>query len=69
MVSLSRRAIASTLLAAPLAASLPGQVAARSKIPPASIIPLARLNIGRFEVSFLSDGFIDFPFSLFTRSW
>jgi glyoxylase-like metal-dependent hydrolase (beta-lactamase superfamily II) len=66
MVSLSRRTFASTLLAAPLAASLPGGLAARSEIASAPIIPLARLNIGRFEVSFLSDGFIDFPFSLFT---
>ena len=66
MASISRRAVASTLLAAPLVASLPGHAAARSTIAPASIIPLARLNIGRFEVSFLSDGFIDFPFSLLT---
>jgi hypothetical protein len=33
---------------------------------PSAIIPHARLNVGRLEVSFLSDGFIDFPFALFT---
>jgi glyoxylase-like metal-dependent hydrolase (beta-lactamase superfamily II) len=29
-------------------------------------MPLARLTIGRLQVTFLSDGFIDFPFALFT---
>jgi glyoxylase-like metal-dependent hydrolase (beta-lactamase superfamily II) len=30
------------------------------------ILPLARLNIGRFEVTFLSDGYIDLPYGVFT---
>jgi glyoxylase-like metal-dependent hydrolase (beta-lactamase superfamily II) len=66
MTSLSRRAFATTLAIAPLAASLSQTAVARTKTPPMSVIPHARLNIGRFEVSFLSDGFIDFPFALFT---
>jgi hypothetical protein len=45
---------------------LPGTAVARITVAPVAIIPYARLNIGRFEVSFLSDGFIDFPFALFT---
>ena len=66
MTSLSRRAFATALAAAPLAASLSGPAVARTKVAPAAIIPHARLNVGRLEVSFLSDGFIDFPFALFT---
>jgi glyoxylase-like metal-dependent hydrolase (beta-lactamase superfamily II) len=66
MISLSRRSFATALVAAPLAASLSGTAVARTKVAPAAPIPHARLNVGRFEVSFLSDGFIDFPFSLFT---
>ena len=67
MTGLSRRAFATTLIAAPLAASLPGTAVARITVAPVAIIPYARLNIGRFEVSFLSDGFIDFPFALYGR--
>jgi glyoxylase-like metal-dependent hydrolase (beta-lactamase superfamily II) len=66
MVPLSRRAFMPTLLAAPLVVSASSHVAARSTTAPAPAIPFARLHIGRFEVSFLSDGFIDFPFALFT---
>jgi glyoxylase-like metal-dependent hydrolase (beta-lactamase superfamily II) len=66
MTSLSRRAFATRLATVPLAASLSGTAGARTKVAPVAVIPYARLNIGRFEVSFLSDGFIDFPFSLFT---
>jgi glyoxylase-like metal-dependent hydrolase (beta-lactamase superfamily II) len=66
MTGVSRRTFASTLAAAPLAASLPGSVVARTNRPPAAIVPYARLNVGRFEVAVLSDGYIDFPFALFT---
>jgi glyoxylase-like metal-dependent hydrolase (beta-lactamase superfamily II) len=66
MTSLSRRAFATALAVAPLAASLPGAAVARTGVLPAAIIPYARHNVGRFEVSVLSDGFIDFPFALFT---
>ena len=54
MTGLSRRAFATTLIAAPLAASFPGTAVARITVAPVAIIPYARLNIGRFEVSFLS---------------
>lgn len=30
------------------------------------VLPMARLRVGRFEVTCLSDGYIDFPFELFT---
>lgn len=66
MTNLSRRAFAVALAAAPFAVSRSDIAVARSETTPASIIPHARLNIGRFEVTFLSDGFIDFPFALFT---
>lgn len=66
MPSLSRRTFTAAFAALPFAATRPDQAVARSRTAPASIIPHARLNIGRFEVTFLSDGFIDFPFSLFT---
>jgi glyoxylase-like metal-dependent hydrolase (beta-lactamase superfamily II) len=66
MTSLSRRAFATALAVAPLAASLPKAAMARTRVPPAASIPYAPLNVGRFEVSVLSDGFIDFPFALFT---
>lgn len=66
MITLSRRAFATSLAAAPLAAALPNVTSARSKLPLAPVAPHARLRIGRFEVTFLSDGFIDFPFALFT---
>jgi glyoxylase-like metal-dependent hydrolase (beta-lactamase superfamily II) len=66
MTVLSRRAFAAGLATTSLAASLSGSVVARTNVPPVAIIPYARLNVGRFEVSFLSDGFIDFPFALFT---
>jgi glyoxylase-like metal-dependent hydrolase (beta-lactamase superfamily II) len=66
MTVLSRRAFAAALATTPLAASMSSSVAARTNVAPVAIIPYARLNVGRFEVSFLSDGFIDFPFALFT---
>ena len=66
MTVLSRRAFTTALAAAPLAVSLSGTAVAATQVAPVAIIPHARLNIGRFEVSFLSDGFIDFPFVLFT---
>ena len=67
MTGLSRRAFATTLIAAPLAASFPGTAVARITVAPVAIIPYARLNIGRFEVSFLSDGFTTFRSRFYGR--
>ncbi|WP_376988223.1 MBL fold metallo-hydrolase [Bosea sp. R86505] len=66
MIDLSRRAFARTLLAAAAVPALPTLAPARGTSALPSIAPLARIQVGRFEVTFLSDGFIDFPFSLFT---
>lgn len=66
MTAFSRRAFAHSLLAASAMTALPQVSAARSPAVLPAIAPLARINVGRFEITFLSDGFIDFPFSLFT---
>jgi glyoxylase-like metal-dependent hydrolase (beta-lactamase superfamily II) len=66
MTTLSRRTFAHSILAASAITALPQVSAARSPAILPTIAPLARINVGRFEVTFLSDGFIDFPFNLFT---
>jgi len=67
MLAFSRRSFVASILSAPLATALPSAGAARvPQSAPKSITPLSRVHVGRFEVTFLSDGFIDFPFSLFT---
>jgi glyoxylase-like metal-dependent hydrolase (beta-lactamase superfamily II) len=66
MTNLSRRSFAASLTAIPFAAGLAGVPSARAVGQLQAIPPLARVNIGRFEVTFLSDGFIDFPYAVFT---
>lgn len=66
MFDISRRAFAGSLFAASAVPLLPLQASAKGAPEFSPLAPLARINIGRFEVTFLSDGFIDFPFNLFT---
>jgi len=62
----SRRAVATSALALPLLAALPDPTFARAPSGALqAVTPLARIKIGRFEVTFLSDGFIDIPFAMF----
>jgi glyoxylase-like metal-dependent hydrolase (beta-lactamase superfamily II) len=66
MVNLSRRGFGVALAALPLSAALAPHSAARSAGPLARLPVVARYQIGRFEVTVISDGYIDFPFDLFT---
>ncbi|MCC2688774.1 MAG: beta-lactamase superfamily domain protein [Rhizobiaceae bacterium] len=67
MATFTRRGFATSILSLPVLATLPSAALARAPRGPAKpVMPLARLDVGRFEVTFLSDGFIDFPFALFT---
>ena len=54
------------LAALPLSAALAPHSAARSAGPLARLPVVARYQIGRFEVTVISDGYIDFPYDLFT---
>ncbi len=66
-MTLSRRSFARALLAAPVAAGLPAaalaQGAGTGAIP---YVPMARLEIGRFTVTVLTDGYFDMPYVNFT---
>ncbi|TDK53740.1 MBL fold metallo-hydrolase [Antarcticimicrobium luteum] len=66
MVDLSRRGFAASLLALPIAAAAAPELQARSAGPLAPIPITARYQIGRFEVTVISDGYIDFPYDMFT---
>ena len=66
MANLSRRGFATSLAALPLSAVLPSSLQARSAGPLARLPITARYQIGRFEVTVISDGYIDFPFEMFT---
>ncbi len=66
MADLSRRGFAASLAALPLLAAVPSALQARSVGPLARLPVTARHHIGRFEVTVISDGYIDFPFELFT---
>lgn len=70
MPTVTRRAFARLSLAAPLAA-LPlaapfAPVPASAQSVAAGYAPLARIRIGRFTVTALTDGFADMPFAYFT---
>lgn len=66
MVNLSRRGFGAVLAALPLSGSLVSSAAARSSGPLARLPAVARYRIGRFAVTVISDGYIDFPYELFT---
>lgn len=66
MVGLSRRGFAAAIAALPFAATAPGALHARSTGLLPRLPVTARYRIGRFEVTVISDGYIDFPFDLFT---
>ena len=66
MVNLSRRGFGAALAALPLSAALANRADARSAGPLARLPVVARYRIGRFEVTVISDGYIDFPYELFT---
>jgi len=66
MPPLSRRLFANALLAAPLLGAAPAAVAAPSAALAAAAPPVIRRRVGRFEVTFLLDGWIDFPYAVFT---
>lgn len=66
MVDLTRRGLAASLAALPLLGALPGTASARSSGALKPLPVTARYQIGRFEVTVMSDGYIDFPFELFT---
>lgn len=70
---LSRRTFTFSLAAAPAAAGAASLAAtlsrtASAKVSGASVLanPLAQIKIGRFEVTFLTDGYTDMPFKYFT---
>lgn len=65
MFQLSRRALGAGLFAAPLAASFAAAPASASGTV-STLPPVIRRKVGRFEVSFLLDGYIDFPYGVFT---
>lgn len=66
MANLSRRGFAASLASLPLLAAVPSTLSARSVGPLVRLPVTARYQIGRFEVTVISDGYIDFPFELFT---
>jgi glyoxylase-like metal-dependent hydrolase (beta-lactamase superfamily II) len=66
MADLTRRGLAASLAALPLLAALPTKLQARSAGPLSRLPVTARYQIGRFEVTVISDGYIDLPFELFT---
>jgi glyoxylase-like metal-dependent hydrolase (beta-lactamase superfamily II) len=66
MVNLSRRGFGAALAALPLSAAFAKPAAALSTGPLARLPVTARYQIGRFEVTVISDGYIDFPYELFT---
>lgn len=66
MAILTRRGFAASLFAAPLLAAVPAALQARSAGPLTRLPVTARYQIGRFEVTVISDGYIDFPFEWFT---
>ena len=66
MVDLTRRGLAASLAALPLLAVQPAALRARSAGALNRLPITARYQIGRFEVTVISDGYIDFPFELFT---
>lgn len=66
MPQLNRRTLGAAMLASTLGAGLtssPMRADAASAAPPPVVV---RRRVGRFEVSFLLDGYIDFPYALFT---
>lgn len=70
MTNISRRGFARTLAASafalPFAAAAPNFAQAASPGPLARLPVTARYQIGRFEVTVISDGYIDFAYDLFT---
>lgn len=66
MAGLSRRGFVASLAALPMLAATPTALHARSAGPLARLPVTARYQIGRFEVTVISDGYIDFPFEMFT---
>ncbi len=66
MTTLSRRLFVSSLAAAPALAAAPKLASATTSQSLAPIVPLARRNIGRFEVTFLTDGYTEMPYGFFT---
>jgi glyoxylase-like metal-dependent hydrolase (beta-lactamase superfamily II) len=66
MPLLSRRGFAAAIAALPLAAAVPGAPKARPPGPLRAPPPTARLRVGRFTVTVIADGYIDFPYALFT---
>lgn len=66
MVHLSRRGFGAALAALPFSTALANRAAARSTGPLARPPVVARHRIGRFEITVMSDGYIDFPYDLFT---
>lgn len=66
MVNLSRRGFGAAFAAIPLSAALVPQAFAKSGGPLGRLPVVARYQIGRFEVTVISDGYIDFPHTLFT---
>ncbi|CAH0125757.1 MBL fold metallo-hydrolase [Roseomonas sp. CECT 9278] len=66
MTLLSRRLFGNALLAAPLLGASPAAVTIAAAATPTPTPPVIRRRVGRFEVSFLLDGYIDFPYAVFT---
>lgn len=68
-MDMTRRFFAGALGSLPLAAaaaSVPAATALARGADPLPVQPLARINIGKFTVTFLNDGFADIPYGFFT---
>jgi glyoxylase-like metal-dependent hydrolase (beta-lactamase superfamily II) len=66
MVQLTRRGFGAALAAFPIVTILAEPVAARSTGALGFLPAVARYRVGKFEVTVISDGYIDFPYELFT---
>ncbi|MBL9046569.1 MAG: MBL fold metallo-hydrolase [Tabrizicola sp.] len=66
MAQLTRRGFGAVLAAFPIATALAEPVAARSTGPLGFLPAVARYRVGKFEVTVISDGYIDFPYELFS---
>lgn len=65
-MSLTRRAFARSLLAAPAAVTAASLPIKSTAAPVPAPLPHAQVKIGRFTVHVLTDGFVDMPYGFFT---
>lgn len=66
MATVSRRTLLTSLAAATVVPALSGATLSKAAEKPGPLVPLARIKVGRFEVTALTDGHADMPFDYFT---